>query len=90
MSGAPGFATGQVTIDNVAGGVLLAAARLGRHAITIINHGTTVVYVGNRGLTSSTGARLPGVEGAAITITTQDAVYGIAGSAQAVSVVETY
>lgn len=89
-AGAGGFAASQASPDSTVGGTLLAAARLGRHAVTIINHGATDVYVGGKGLTTSTGALLVGIKGASITIPTQDAVYGIvAAGSQTVSVLET-
>lgn len=88
---AGGFKTAQVTVATTANGTLLAAARPGRHAVTIINHGTTIVYVGDLGLTTSTGAYLAGVAGASITIPADTAVYGIVGTGtQAVSVLETF
>lgn len=91
MAGAGGFATKQATPDTTAGGTLLVAARGGREAVTFINHGTTVVWIGHKGVTNTTGARLPGVDGASITIFTQDEVWGLvdAGS-QTVSVLESY
>lgn len=87
---AGGFATAQVTVDTTSGGVLVAAARPGRYAVTIINLGTVDTYFGNKGLTTSTGALLVGTKGASITIPTDDAVYGINGSSQAVAVLESY
>lgn len=90
-SGAGGFKTAQVSVADTAGGTLLAANRSGRSAITIVNHGTTAVYVGQSGVTTATGVLLPGVEGASITIPTQAAVYGIVSAGtQTVSVLETY
>lgn len=90
MAGAGGFKTAQVSIDTTSGGVVVAAARPGRSAVTVINHGTTACYLGHPGLTTSTGAFLPGVLGASITIATQDAVYGISAGTQTVSVIESY
>lgn len=85
-----GIRTGQVSVDNTSGGVLIAAARSGRGSITIINGGTTDVFIGDSGLTIGTGALLVGVKGASITISSQAAIYGIAGSAQTVSYLEAY
>jgi hypothetical protein len=86
-----GFSTAQASPDNTANGTLLAAARPGRCAVTVINHGTTDVFVGQLHLTTLTGALLTGTKGASVTIPTQDAVYGItAGAAQTVSIVESY
>lgn len=89
--GAGGLITAQASPDNTVGGTLLAAARLGRHAVTIVNHGTTDVFIGRKGLTISTGVLLVGTKGASITIPTQDDVYGITGGGtQAVGVLESY
>lgn len=85
------IATNQVSVDNTAGGTQIVAARAGRQSVVIINHGTTDVYVGATGLTTSTGALLPGVKGAALTITGEAAVFGIvATGSQTVSYVESY
>lgn len=90
-AGAPGFRTSQTSVDTTSGGVRVAVAQPGRLAVTIVNHGTTVVYVGNRGVTTSTGVYLAGVAGAAVTIATQDEVYAITGGgSQTVSVLESY
>lgn len=90
-NGKGNFATAQVSVDTTAGGTLLAARRDGRSAVTIINHGATPVFVGIKGLTGANGARLPGVEGASITIPTQGEVYGITTvGSQAVSVLESF
>lgn len=83
--------TGQATVDTTAGGVLIAAARPGRRKITVVNHGTTAVYLGDKGLTTSSGVLLHGAAGAERSIETDQAVYGIVGSSsQAVSFVEVY
>lgn len=92
--GTAAFAATQVSVANTA--TLLAAARTGapgtgRVDITIENFGTTDVFLGGSGVTTSTGMKLVGSPGAAITIPTTAAVYGIvATSTQTVSVLETY
>jgi hypothetical protein len=89
MIGAGGFATNQVTVAGTV--TLIAAARPGRHAVTIINEGTTDVRLGRADVTTGTGALLTGTKGASVTIPTQDAVYGIvAVGSQVVSVAESY
>lgn len=88
MSG--GFATAQVSIDTTSGGVVVAAARPGRKSVKVINHGTTACYLGHSGLTTGTGALLPGVLGVQVEIETDDVVYGISGGTQVVSVIEVY
>lgn len=60
---AGGYNTGQATVDTTSGGVVIAAARPGRKTITIINGGTTDVYIGGKGVTTSTGALLTGTKG---------------------------
>ncbi len=87
--GASTIATAQVTVANTS--TLIAATRSGRNAITIVNSGTTPVYIGVTGVTTATGVLLPGSVGAALTLPTTAAVYGVvASSTQAVSYVETY
>jgi hypothetical protein len=59
--------------------------------VTIINHGTTAVYLGTGTITTSNGALLVGTAGASVTIVTTDAVKGIVASgSQAVSYIEEY
>lgn len=88
---AGGFATSQATADTTSGGVQLVAARAGRHSLRLVNLGTTDVWVGPKGVSSTTGALLVGTKGASLPIDTQDAVYGVVGTgSQAVSVIETY
>jgi hypothetical protein len=85
------IATGQVAVDTTAGGTVIAAARATRRRIVIVNHGTTDVYIGVSGLTTSTGMLLIGIAGASVHLETAAAVYGIVGSGnQTVSFVEEY
>jgi hypothetical protein len=91
FKGPPTLATNQVTVNTTVGGTLIAASRASRSSITITNLGTTAVYIGNTGLTTTNGAFLPGIVGASITLDTTAAVYGIvAAGSQALSFVETY
>lgn len=89
-SGAGGFDAAQVSVGTTA--TLIAARRAGRHRITLVNHGTTPVYVGHDGsVTTTTGALLAGVAGQTLDIDTQGAVYGIVGTGtETVSAIETY
>ena len=92
--GAANFTPGQVSVG--ATSTLIAAARTGvsgtgRVAITVVNAGTTPVYLGGSGVTTSTGALLPGVLGATVTINTTAAIYGIVTTgSEAVTEFETY
>lgn len=72
------IAPSQVTVAATA--TQIAAARIGRTAITIENTGTVAVYIGNSNVTTTTGMLLPGVVGASITIAFSGAVYGIAAT----------
>lgn len=84
------FATSQVTVAATA--TLTANFRGNRVAVTIQNHGTTAMFCGPAAtVTTLTGFRLPGVDGASITIPSQAAVFCItAASTQIVSVLESY
>jgi hypothetical protein len=86
----PRMGASQVTVAATA--TLTAIARSNRMAVTIQNHGTTAMYCGpDSTVTSSTGFRLPGVDGASVTIPTTAIVYCITGGGtQAVSVLESY
>ncbi len=86
--GAANIATSQVSVD--ASATQIVPARSGRVAVTITMVGAADVWVGASGVTVSTGALLLGTKGSSITIPTQSAVFGIAGTAQTVSVLETY
>ena len=89
QNGPSNIATGQVSITS--GGVLIANSRSGRLDITVVNDGAIDVYVGPSGVTTGTGLLLRGIAGAAVTITTAAAVYGIVSStSQTISFMETY
>lgn len=88
---ADGLATNQVTVATTVGGTQIIPARIGRSAVTITNFGTTDVYLGNSGVTTTTGSLLVGTKGASVTIPTSAAIFGIvATGTQAVSYTETF
>lgn len=86
--GSASIATSQVSVGTSS--TQIVAARSGRLAVTITMLGAADVFVGVTGVTASNGALLLGTKGSSITIPTQAAVFGIAGSAQSVSVLETF
>jgi len=59
---------------------LLAAARTQRQAVTVINSGTTPLYLGGAGVTAATGVMLPGVAGASITLAFTGDLYAVTAS----------
>lgn len=88
-SSAANFTPNQVSVTNTA--TQIVAARTGRATLTIENTGTTPIYVGGAGVTTSTGFLIPGVAGASLTVAYTGALYGITGSGTAaVSEYETY
>lgn len=83
------IAENQVSVTSA--GVLIVAARATREDVVVVNLGTTDVYLGDVSVTTSTGVLLVGIKGAAVTIATTAAVYGVvASTSQAVSFLETY
>lgn len=87
--GRSSLATGQVTVAATA--TLVVAARAGRGYVLVQNLGTTAVYLGGAGVTTSTGMLLQGVAGAIVKIDAAAAIYGIVASGtQAVSFGEVY
>lgn len=87
--GASNVASGQVTITSA--GVQIVGIRATREAVVIVNLGTTPVYIGPVGVTTATGVLLIGVVGAAVSIPTTAALYGIvASTSEAVSFLEAY
>lgn len=86
----PSIISSQVTVQATA--TQTAIARSSRQAVTIQNHGTTVIYCGpSSSVTTANGFRLPGVDGASLTLPTRATVYCItAGGTQAVSIIESY
>lgn len=84
------IAAAQVTVTGTA--TLVANNRANRQAVTVENHGTTEMFCGAASsVTTATGFRLPGVDGASLTVPTTAAVWCITGGgSQAVSVLESY
>ena len=82
IAGPGNFAPTQVTVGTTA--VLIVAARTGRATLTIENTGTTPIYVGGAGVTTSTGFPIPGAAGASLTLAYTGALYGISASGTAV------
>lgn len=69
---------GQVSVGSTATQIL--AANAARKRLVIINTGTTVVYLGPAGVTTSTGHYLAGIAGYPVSIYTKAAIYGIVSS----------
>lgn len=88
--GAPNIATSQASVTT--GNISAASARALRRAITITNvTGTSAVYCGNTGVTTSTGTYLGATAGSSITLNTTAAVFcTVAATTQTVTVVETF
>lgn len=69
----------------------LALARTQRQFVTVINSGTTPIFLGPSNVTASTGVQLPGVAGASITIAFTGDIYAVTSSGtQAVTGYEVY
>lgn len=86
------YRTFQVVVATTAGGtkVLAANPKRTRAIITMIT-GAQIVYLGEKGLTSSTGEYFTAAAGVKETIYTQDELWGLAASAgQTVSVYEEF
>lgn len=83
-------APAQVTVTGTA--TIVANPRGNRVAVTVENHGTTAMYCGGVStITTGTGFRLPGVDGASLTLPYRGVLYCITGGgSQAVSVIESY
>lgn len=86
--GSGSIATAQVSVGTTS--TQIVGARSGRGSVKITNLGTNDVYIGNTGVTSTTGDLLPGTKGASITIPANIAIFGVATAAQAVSVMEVF
>ena len=83
------IATGQGSVTTTA--AQLVASRTGRRTVTVENTGTTPVYLGGSGVTSTTGFLLPGVAGASLTMSFSGALYAVTASGTAaVTFYETY
>ena len=83
------FQTGQVSVTSAA--TQIVAANSSRSGISIVNLGTTDVYIGeNANVTTSTGHLLTGTKGASVNFACTGAIYGITGgSSQSVSYLQT-
>lgn len=84
------IASSQVSVTTTA--TITAIARSQRQAVTIQNHGATAAYCGpDATVTTANGFRLPGVDGASITVATSAVIYCIVGAgSQTVSVIEAF
>lgn len=90
--GSAAFAASQAPIGTSASQIVAAragAAGTGRIAVTLYNAGSATVYFGNSGVLTTTGMPLPA--GAAATISTTAAIYGIASTGtQTIGIMETF
>ena len=85
----PNLATGQAIATTTSGAIV--AARPGRATVTIENTGTTAVYLGPPGVTSTTGFLLPGVVGAALTLSVTSEIDAVTASGTApLTIYETF
>jgi hypothetical protein len=83
------YKTSQVSVGGTA--TQIVAANSSRSGLQIINTSTVDVYLGESGVTTSTGHLLVGTKGASVSFTTTQAVYGItSGSSETVTVLETF
>lgn len=82
--GTVAMATGQVAVGTSA--VLVVPARAGRRVVVLIPTSNTIYYVGNAGVTSSTGAILGA--GAVVTMPTTSAIYAVAAGNMTISYME--
>lgn len=88
-AGSPSLTCGQVSVTGSA--TQICAARAGRRAVIITQHGTTDVFLGGSGVGASDGLLLTGTAGAIQVIPGSAAVYGITASgSQTVSYAEIY
>lgn len=80
------FTTSQVTVGAAA--TLISPDTAGRDTVTIMNLGSTPVYLGNSAnVTTANGFPLPGTVNATVTMETTAPIYGIvAAGSQAVAV----
>lgn len=75
QAGAAHFAYGQVSIGDTA--TQIVGVRSTRRSVTVVNLGTTDIYIGDASVTTSTGQLLLGAKGAGVTLEVVGAVYGI-------------
>ena len=90
--GSAAFATSHASIGTTAAQIVAARTGdlgTGRIAVTLYNYGSATVFIGASGVTATTGLPLPA--GAAFTINTMAAVFGVAVSGtQTVGVLESF
>lgn len=88
-TGSANLATAQVSVTT--GNITVAAART-RQAVTVTNvTGTSAIYCGNTGVSTSTGTYLGATAGSSITLNTSASIFcTVASVTQTVSVAETY
>jgi hypothetical protein len=89
VAGSPNLATGQITINTTA--TVISTTRTTRRSITVVNHGTTSIFLGGSTVSTTTGVLLIGVAGAAVTFNVTGTISGIVTSgSQQVSFEEEY
>ena len=89
--GAGNVAMGQVSVDATSTGVEIVAARATRRTVTIVNNGTTQVFLKGGSVASTTGVLLAGTVGASATFESVSQIKGITASGTVtVSYVEEY
>lgn len=89
VTGTGSIANNQVSVTTSSAQVV--AARAGRRALIIVQHGTTDVYLGTGTVTTGNGLLLKGTAGASISIPTTAAINGIvATGTQTVSYLEVF
>jgi len=87
--GASTMATGQVSVGTTS--TQIVAARTLRGSVKITDLSTVDIYIGNTGVTTTTGDLLPGTRGASITVPASVALFGIAAATGAsVSFMDVY
>ena len=86
--GGSNMATGQASVTTAS--TLIATTRTGRQRITVSLGAANDCYFGNTGVTTTTGFRVKGVDGASLTINTAAAVYAVCAAATTISYVELY
>lgn len=86
--GSGGLATAQAAVTTTASQIV--AARAGRGSVKITNLGTTDIYLGATGVSTTTGDLLVGTKGASITIPTNAAIFAIGAAAGSVSILEVF
>lgn len=89
QAGVANIATGQQALTTSAAQVV--APRATRRSVTIVNLSSIDVYIGNTGVTDTTGQLLLGTKGTALTLETTTAVYAVAATGTpSVSYLEEY